>query len=337
MKRKPLQIVLCAEGAVLLLAVLLGWGAGEWPAGSLAVPFAQIGAGLRTLSLSGGAGNSISILLYVLLCLVPVGALVWLRRRRPLAVEDSFLVVLSLFLLVALYFMVNPGKIPGLMVGTRETAAAQLAVGQSLFGGTVYAILLAYLVLRLLRRFQGADRQRLQDDLALLLSGLAVCLVFVIFGAGFVGFWEECTALQTGGGEVVTFGIGTDPLAVQRDGLLALAFLRWVGEMLPYLLDVVVILAVLDLLGAMKRDRYSQETLDRAHWVSRLCTGSLAASLVTTVVLNLGQLLFLGELTRVSIQVIFPITAVAFLLGVLLVVKFLEENRALKEDNDLFI
>ena len=87
----------------------------------------------------------------------------------------------------------------------------------------------------------------------------------------------------------------------------------------------------------MKTDRYSEETLARAHWVSRLCAGSLATSLVTTVVLNLGQLLFLGELTRVSIQVVFPITAVAFLLGVLLVVKFLEENRVLKEDNDLFI
>lgn len=336
MKRRTLQIVLCAEAVVLLLVVLLGWGAGEWPAGSLAVPFAQIGAGLRALSLSGGAGNGIAIVLYVLLCLVPVGVLVWLSRRRPLAAEDSLLVVLSLFLFVALYFMVNPGKIPGLMVGTGETAEAQLAVGQSLFGGTVYAILLAYLVLRLLRRFQGADRQKLQDDLAVLLSGLAVCLVFVIFGAGFAGFWGECSALlQTGEGPV--FGVTTASLAVERDGLLVLAFLRWVGEMLPYLLDVVVILAVLDLLGAMKRDRYSEETLDRARWVSRLCTGSLAASLVTTVVLNLGQLLFLGGLTRVSIQVVFPITAVAFLLGVLLVVKFLEENRALKEDNDLFI
>ena len=337
MKRRTLQLVLCAEAVILVLAVLLGGGESTWPAGSLAVPFAQIGAGLRALSLSGGPGNGAAILLYVLLCLIPIGVLVWLGRRRPLAAEDSLLVVLSLFLFVALYLMVNPGKIPGLTVGTGELQAEQLAVGQSLFGGAAYAILLAYLVLRLLRRFQGADRQKLQDDLAVLLGGLAVCLVFVIFGAGFVGFWEECTALQTGSGEIVTFGVGIDSLAIQRDGLLVLAFLRWVGEMLPYLLDVVVILAVLDLLGAMKRDRYSEDTLDRAHWVARLCTGSLAASLVTTVVLNLGQLLFLEELTSVSVQVVFPLTAAAFLLGVLLMVKFLEENRALKEDNDLFI
>ena len=335
MKRRALQIVLCAEGAILLLAVLLGWGAGEWPAGSLAVPFAQIGAGLRSLSLSGGAGNGIAVLLYVLLCLVPVGVLVWLSRRRPLAAEDSLLVVLSLFLFVAFYFMVNPGKIPGLTMG--DLLAEEKAVRQSLFGGTVYAILLAYLVLRLLRRFQGADRQKLQDDLAVLLSGLAVCLVFVIFGVGFAGFWGECSALGAGSGEEMVFGVVIDPLAMQRDGLLVLAFLRWVGEMLPYFLDVAVILAVLDLLGAMKTDRYSEETLARARWVARLCTGSLAASLVTTVVLNLGQLLFLGELTRVSVQVVFPLSAAAFLLGVLLVVKFFEENRALKEDNDLFI
>ena len=337
MKRKTFRLVLCAEAVILVLAVLLGGGEGVWPAGSLAVPFAQIGAGLRALSLSGELGNGAAILLYVLLCLIPIGVLVWLGRRRSLAAEDSLLVVLSLFLFVALYLMVNPGKIPGLTVGVEKLWSEQMAVSQSLFGGAAYAILLAYLVLRLLRRFQGADRQKLQDDLALLLGGLAVCLVFVIFGTGFAGFWEEGTALLGGGREGMTFGVGMDPLAVQRDGLLTLAFLRWVGEMLPYALDVVVILAVLDLLGAVKSDRYSAETLHRAHWVARLCTGSLAASLVTTVVLNLGQLLFLEELTSVSVQVIFPLTAAAFLLGVLLMVKFLEENRALKEDNDLFI
>ena len=303
----------------------------------MAFPFAQIGAGLRALSLSSGVGNGLAIVLYVLLSLVPVGILFWRSRRRALAPEDSLLVVLSIFLFVTLYLMINPGQLPGLLVREETLLEEQLAVSQSLFGGSAYAILLAYLVLRLLRRFQGADRQTLQDDLALLLGGLAVCLVFVIFGIGFAGFWEECTALWASGGEEMVFGVGMDSLAVQRDGLLLLFFLRWVGEMLPYFLDIGVILAVLDLLGAMKTDRYSEETLARAHWVSRLCEGSLAASLVTTVVLNLGQLLFLGELTRVSIQVVFPITAVAFLLGVLLVVKFLEENRALKEDNDLFI
>lgn len=335
MKRKRLTIVLLIEALVLLAAVLLGGG--TWSAGTMAFPFAQIGAGLRALSLSSGVGNGLAIVLYVLLSLVPVGILFWRSRRRALAPEDSLLVVLSIFLFVTLYLMINPGQLPGLLVREETLLEEQLAVSQSLFGGSAYAILLAYLVLRLLRRFQGADRQTLQDDLALLLGGLAVCLVFVIFGIGFAGFWEECTALWASGGEEMVFGVGMDSLAVQRDGLLLLFFLRWVGEMLPYFLDIVVILAVLDLLGAMKTDRYSEETLARAHWVSRLCAGSLAASLVTTVVLNLGQLLFLGELTRVSIQVVFPITAVAFLLGVLLVVKFLEENRALKEDNDLFI
>lgn len=316
MKRQFFPIVLWIEAVLLLLIVLLGGEATQWQAGLLSFPFAQIGAGLRALSLSGAIGNSIAVVLYLLLSLVPVGILVWRSRRRRLVPEDSLLVGLSLFLFVMFYVMINPGEIPLLLTGDGEVLAAQKAVGQSLFGGSAYAILLAYLVLRLLRRFRGADRQRLQDDLKILLRGLAVCLVFVIFGLSFSAFWSARTAV---------------------DGLVFLAFLRWVGEMMPYLLDVVVILTVLELLQAMKADRYGEETMRQAHRVSRLCTGSLAACLVTTVVLNLLQLLFLNQLADVSIQVVFPLFGIAFLLGVLLVVKFLEENRALKADNDLFI
>lgn len=297
MKRQFFPIVLWIEAVLLLLIVLLGGEATQWQAGLLSFPFAQIGAGLRALSLSGAIGNSIAVVLYLLLSLVPVGILVW-RSRRRLVPEDSLLVGLSLFLFVMFYVMINPGEIPLLLTGDGEVLAAQKAVGQSLFGGSAYAILLAYLVLRLLRRFRGADRQRLQDDLKILLRGLAVCLVFVIFGFSFSAFWSVRTEV---------------------DGLVFLAFLRWVGEMMPYLLDVVVILTVLELLQAMKADR------------------SLAVCLVTTVVLNLLQLLFLNHLADVSIQVVFPLFGIAFLLGVLLVVKFLEENRALKADNDLFI
>ena len=63
----------------------------------------------------------------------------------------------------------------------------------------------------------------------------------------------------------------------------------------------------------------------------------MAVSLLVTAAMNLLQLLFLGQLQSVRIQVVIPVLSVAFLLAVLLVVQFIRENRQLKEDNDLFI
>ena len=74
-----------------------------------------------------------------------------------------------------------------------------------------------------------------------------------------------------------------------------------------------------------------------AQKLSRLCVVSLAATVLVTVALNLLQLLFLGELYTLHVTVYLPVLFIAFVLGVLLLVQFIGENRQLKEDNDLFI
>jgi len=64
----------------------------------LAVPFAQIGLGLRMLSLSGTAGNIAALILYFVLSLFPIILLPVICRRRRLAPEDGLLAVLSVLL-----------------------------------------------------------------------------------------------------------------------------------------------------------------------------------------------------------------------------------------------
>ena len=59
--------------------------------------------------------------------------------------------------------------------------------------------------------------------------------------------------------------------------------------------------------------------------------------MLVTVALNLLQLLFLGKLYTLHVTVYLPVLSIAFVLGVLLLVQFIGENRQLKEDNDLFI
>ncbi len=323
MKGKGFQLFLGAEAIFFLVLYWVASGETPWVADVMAFPFAQIGAGLRALSLSGSGGNAVAILLYLLLSLIPVAVLIFLGRKRALAPEDVLLVILSILLFAVFYFMINPGQIPSLFLAGQEDRSVE----QSLFSGTAYALIFSYLVLRALRHFMVADREKLQDYLAILLRLLAVYFVFLAFGPAFQVFLEELAALQTD-------GLG---FALHNGSNTFFVFLQYLANMLPHLLTVMVTLAALDLMAAMKTDRYSQAAADKAHHVSRLCGVSLAVSLLVTVAMNLLQLLFLGQLQSVRIQVVIPILSVAFLLAVLLVVQFIRENRQLKEDNDLFI
>ncbi len=320
-KRYPFAALLGLEALVLLLLCWAGYARQAWFSSALAFPFEQLGAGLRILSLRGGVGNALALLVYAVLCLLPVAALFLLSRKRSLCGEDGMLVLLSVLLFVVMYYMVNPGLIP-VPQGWIDGGSCK-----GLFGGAVYALFFGYAVLRLLGRFVKADRSKLQAYLLLLLKFLAVVFVYLAFCACFQDFLTALAALREGnrGNE------GALPLSY---GFL---FLRWLAAALPYVLDVAVILAALDLLEHMRTDRYSEAVAAAAQRLSRLCVVSLAITVVVTVALNLLQLLFLGSLYTLRVTVYLPLLSLAFVLGVLLLVQFIGENRQLKEDNDLFI
>lgn len=317
--RSSFAFWLVLEAVVLLVLTWVSGGEGGGSSGVLAAPFAQLGYGLRLLSLSGAAGNALAIVLYVLLCLVPAGALLVLRRKRPLAGEDSLLVLLTVVLFPVLYCMVNPGVLPAPW-GTLGTGCLEL------LGGAVYAILLAYAVLRLLRRFLAADGPALRRYGRLLWRVLAVIFVYLAFGSCFrelLSGWDQVLAGNQGNESVLT-----------ATGLLLV--LRWLGAALPYLLAAWVALTAWDLTAALETGE-TQQILPTAERLSRRCAGSLAATVVVTVVLDLLQLWFLRVLYAVHISVYLPVLPLALVLGVLLLVQVIRENRRLQDDNDLFI
>ena len=320
-KRYPLVGLLALEAFVLLVLCWAGNANQGWFSGALAFPFEQLGAGLRALSLAGAMGNVLSILLYAALCLLPAAGLLVIRRKRPLYREDGLLALLTVLLFVVMYYMVNPSLVPvphGLIDGMSY---------KSLFGGAVYALLFGYGVLRLLGRFVEADRSKLQGYLFPLLEILAVLFIYLAFGACFQDLLTSLDALREG-------NRGNEGALMVSYGFL---FLRWLAAALPYVLDVAVILAALDLLEAMQVDPYSQVVVTTVGKLSRLCVGNLAVTVLVTVALNLLQFLFLGELYTLHVTVYLPVLSVAFVLGVLLLAQFIGESRQLKEDNDLFI
>lgn len=326
MGQKKFILFLTAEAVCCLAAVLLPGLAveqGSWLMALLAFPFAQLGQGLRWLSLSGGLGNGAAICLYLLICLLPLGglALLW-RRSRRIQPGDALLVVLSALLFGVLYLMVNPD-----LLSQWLNVGAQGAMGKALLGGAVYSVLAGWLVLRALGLFLEADRRKLQRCLNWLLVLLAVVFVAAAFAGGGSALMERVSSLRAG-------NQGNEALLGSSCVFLAL---RAGVNSLPYVLDVLVILWARQLLGQLERDRYAPEAVAAAEKLSRVCVWSLGIAVVSNVALQLLQLLCARWLFTLDALVQFPLLSMAFVLGVLLLAQYVRENKQLKDDNDLFV
>jgi len=82
-RTEKIEIALLIALAAGCVAVLLGGvSINDAVVSILAFPFAQIGLMLRVLSLSGGIGNIIAVILYTIVCLLPMAALFFIRHKR---------------------------------------------------------------------------------------------------------------------------------------------------------------------------------------------------------------------------------------------------------------
>jgi hypothetical protein len=284
----------------------------------IAFPFEQIALGLRALSLSGPSGNTIAIILYAAICLIPAVLLLYMARRRRPFLEDWLLLLISAMLFAVLYLMINPGIIQS-PVGTSAVKA---------FLGTIaWSVIATYIILRILHLFFFTDTQKLHKYMAFLLHGLAVLLVYCAFGSTFSHFLDSVEALRTGN-------------TGNEDGLwvsIVFLVLQYLVNTLPYILNVLVVFAGLRLFYELQADRYSQASVDAAGILSQRCCQALIIIMVTNVNFNLLQLAFVKKLRVLNTTVQVPILSIAFLLAVLLLSKYIWENKQLKDDNDMFI
>ncbi len=322
MRHKTFYIFLGCEAVLCILLYAAREALPGVFTAAMAFPFEQLGLGLRTLSLSGNVGNILSIILYSVTCLVPVFMLLKLRRRRKLQNEDMLLAILSILLFVVIYFMVNPG-----LLSTCLGTVAGQSIGKALLGGMVYSVLLGYVILRVLRLFFAADTGRLQKYISMLLFVLNILFVYLAFGAGFGSLMDSFDALRTGNtGHEQQLGMS-----------YVFLILKYVVNVLPYLLDILVIFAVLSLLKELSNNRYSEASVIAAEKLSHLCGVALAITVISNIIFNLLQLVFIKMLLVVNGTVQIPLLSIAFVLAVLLLAQFIKENKQLKDDNNMFI
>lgn len=189
------------------------------------------------------------------------------------------------------------------------------------------ALLVGYLVFRVLRLFFSAEKEKLQSYVSLMLGLLNMILVYMIFGVclqKFLQTLENTKAANQGTEDGLTF-------------TYVFIFLQLLADALPYVLDMVIVFACQHMIVELQKDAYSEETMEAAGKLTRVCGQSLKVTILSIVAFNLLQLLCAKNLRVLNGFVNIPILSIILVLTALLVAKLVAEGKQLKDDNDMFI
>ena len=322
MKRKLFYILLACEAALCIIFCFVKL---SWPtlfSSIMAFPFEQIAHVLRILSLSSPTGNVIAFLIYFIISLIPLMLLLIFSKKRKLKPEDILLIVLTGILFSTLYYMINPGTLTTMMGN-----ALSASILKAFLGVIIYSVIAGYILLRILRTFSNSDKHSLYKYLKILLIILNVIFVFVIFGTLFnnmISSFNSFTVSNT---------------APEQSLWLNYVFisLNYIISALPYIFNVFIVFKVMDLLAELNEDNYSDKSSALADNLSRWCIKTLSITVVSNIIFNTLQLILIKKLLVIESMVQIPIFSIVFVLATLLMAKYINENRKLKSDNDLFI
>lgn len=313
MKKKLPFIALGAEA--LLCVILCVALKGENAEAILSFPLAQLGAGLRALSLSGAVGNIAAILFYALICLLPVGLLVCRYLKGRAHWEDVLLPIISASMFYALYLLINPA-----LAGDRYFVTAK-----PLLNGLVLALLISWAVLYLLH-LAFEDRKGVEKCGAILLFSMAAAYVYSVFYCVPAIVVKEIAAVNAANTDHSVLGLSYFAI-----------LLRGAAQALPYALNIAAVYLAWLLLRQASDDRYSQQTLARSNRLARFCRTALTVDVLLGAGVYVIQLCLAPGLRSLSVMVHFPLGSMAVALAALLLSRLIGEGKQMKDDNDLFV
>lgn len=278
-------------------------------------PFVQIADGLRYLSLSGVAGNIVSVVLYITLCLTPIIFLVFRWTKHKLNYTDALLPVVTILMFVVMYQLINPGLINN-VVATMAFPCV-----------TLYSAICTYLILKLINLFQGKTIEKLCRYLNSLLWVVNIVLAYSVMFTATVAFTQSIRDLQAANSGN-THQLGLTYIFI---------FFGMLVEIIPFVSSIVVVFYGINLVKHFGADPYSEKTVLSANRLSWVCKVSLVITVLSTMVFNVLQYAFSSQLRKINSNINIPILSVVFVLAVFVFSQIISEGKALKDDNNSII
>lgn len=300
----PLSIGLVAlspeEGNVLLL---------------LALPFTAAGNILRELSLSGELGNWVAIGLYAAVCVSPL----ILIRKSDSARENLLLVLATAVLFRVMWLMVNPNMMP---------APMRNEVGKSIYAGAVYSVFVTWGITKLMLKTDLSEQGKIYKALRVFLAVCATLFLVSGFGVGISSFRADLNRLTA-----------ENTLLSENQLMPSIMFLtaEFTFRAAESVLMAWILFLAFRLVLELEEDPYSQRCHDLSCVITLWCRRTIRVVAASNLAMNLGQVLLAGKLVNVDVVLHLPVVSLAVTFGMMALTRLLDQGKALKEDNELFV
>lgn len=322
MDNKRLSSFLIGEGLICLITLFLMKDYVIGYDSIISFPFVQIGYLVRTMSLSGPFGNVIAWIVYVLFCIAPL-ILLSVRIKKGLhKSEDILLILLCILLFVSIYYMINPGLAEGILVPARLSGSWKMGTSS-----VVYIVLIGYVILRLLRRFQTEMTSKLLIDLEVMLVVFAVILVLTLTFIMPLEIIREMKNIEAANTmEGIDFSL-THLFIILRKG----------NKMIPLFYQILIVLAGFDLVQELKVERYSHEVVEKAVQLGNKCKKAIMVTVAASIIINVLQLIAGAKLIHSDYHLDIPLISLLIVIITMLLAKYFAHSSQIKEEMDLFV
>lgn len=285
-------------------------------------PMLQIAEGLRYMSLHNSIGNSIAIILYILLSIAPLIYIYWRKRKKQGEKADILLGIFSILLCITIYLYINPGYIRIFMGRNGMIEMGKLALGSSL-----YAVFISYIVMRLLTNFTKSDISKSLATINIILYIVAMISALNLAYSIPKEVMTEMIRIQE---------INTMP-GVDLTKTNILIVLEGIGKGIPIFFGIWILYKAIALVEELKVDRYTKKVVKIIEEIARLCKNTISITIIYTVGLHVVQLIVAKHLVQMNYTISIPIGSMLVVIVIMLFAKYFAESIEIKNENDLFV
>lgn len=294
------------------------------------IPFEPIARLLRRLSLSGTAGNRGAILLYSVICLLPIAAFFLLKLKKRANRTDAMLWFISAALFFGIYLLINPG----LLITSNMVSVDMVNTAISV---TLWSILLCYAVIRILytiNRMNAINLPIIAQVCIILSIAFSVLNVLLIKLPSFIRTLKA--NIDT---DMISAIFSETNAGFPGSGMTSSAWLifDFIFDLLSTLLFIWVLVVAFQLCRSIKETHFSTETIHAASKLSKTSSAILCITVILEVAKNMIQCLMLSSIANTNFTVSLPIIEILLVTITFIIAKKFETAHAIEEENEAFI
>ncbi|MGN1040988.1 MAG: DUF2975 domain-containing protein [Candidatus Fimimonas sp.] len=324
--KRPCVVVFAVFACVCVILALCVQGSANNVFDILGAPLQSVGNFIREISLGGKAagGWCIFFLIGVLPLVFPIIKTVARRKFYPLSLVW---VALSAYLLVMLFFLINPHLLNNNLVGNAQEEAVVLLRETTVAGMqvTFWAIAAVCVLCELFSFVNSGNRAYLCAKL--MVYALALCSIFAAFFGATVVAKKGLNAVDSAK-TLLNLNVPLNKFAT---------IFSLLCNYVPTVVTVALIVKCGVVIDSLKTDAFSRGNAESLCGVTKLCKLSVFVTLGCLIANNVLQLCLSPQLLNAHYSVTIPLAEVLIVCLLMIFAEILKRAVEIKEENDLTI